>query len=440
MDQAQKHPRNDPRAISALNAAIDHALAELKVIHRRWPDVGTGQDHISSLYAHLNKAEPWRSSLRWLDLFDILGSFIKRYEVTQPEGATEAIKLSSGLTAERFRAFSKELSEYLLSFPRSYDFFVELPSMPNWGTGEIRLTDRLWLAEEQSAATAPTQGLFGLAQLAPPPRARVLARIRGFGFAAGRLDTTAVGDAISYLKQFCYLFQQLRVHKSSFSLSSAVDTNRLTSWVADCASPEEKIDVGLPEKLKDYLSRFSVDETVLKVWDRPMAAKTVLAGAQRTASTRKEKTSALVDEAAWAVKLMDCPSVWRDGVLIRAAAEWGFDSEQADNETLSLLQACVGLEAILGDDNTEEPLTSRLADRCAYLLGKSHKDREVIRRDFTALYKVRSKLVHGRIPKLGLSDSRQLHFARTTLREVIICEAKMLHSALNRDRQKNVRG
>jgi hypothetical protein len=63
---------------------------------------------------------------------------------------------------------------------------------------------------------------------------------------------------------------------------------------------------------------------------------------------------------------------------------------------LALLQNCIGIEALLGDDEKDEPLTTRLADRCAYLLAKSSEERAAIRQRFKRIYAVRAKLVHGR--------------------------------------------
>jgi hypothetical protein len=113
--------------------------------------------------------------------------------------------------------------------------------------------------------------------------------------------------------------------------------------------------------------------------------------------------------------LMDCvPEDWPDAHRIRTAVEWRFDSKEDDNQPLCFIQACIGLEALLGDDDQEEPLTARLADRCAYLLGKSHRDREGIRQHFKEMHKVRSKLVHGRSPRLlGTTRSRSNHLGRS---------------------------
>jgi len=71
--------------------------------------------------------------------------------------------------------------------------------------------------------------------------------------------------------------------------------------------------------------------------------------------------------------------------------EWAFDSANSEEEALSFLQTCIGLEALLAADDQEEPLGKRLVDRCAYLLGTGAADRDSIRDKFLAVYAVRSK-------------------------------------------------
>jgi hypothetical protein len=71
------------------------------------------------------------------------------------------------------------------------------------------------------------------------------------------------------------------------------------------------------------------------------------------------------------------------------------------------IDASICLEALLGDDNSQE-LTYKLRLRAALLLGKTLSEREAIRKTVGALYQLRSKVVHGRSHPQGdvASDSR----------------------------------
>jgi len=417
----------DARAKTALNNALDDLLPDLVALDQQ-PDIFEGYRAMDSFLKALTKHEPWRSHIRFFDLFETLSFFIKKYEVTADPGA--GIKVADALSANRYREFRNDLRAYLFSIPRHYQLTVELPSMPRWGAGELRLTKRLSLVEvpSQSGATrlADIASGLGLAKLPAP----VSARVDGFGYGAGRLDTTAVADAISHLKQFFHLFKRIEPYESaSPTLAVALGDTKIRCEVIDVEYADEHLTVELPERLRRFLWTVSIDETKLKHFDTSGGAATLLDGG-RDAKTRDEKVSALMDKAGWITRLMDCPPEWPDAERIRTAVEWSFDSQQNDNETFAFIQACIGLEALIGDDSKDEPLTARLADRCAYLLGKGHKDRARIRERFKDMYDVRSKLIHGRSPRLNLPDSEQLHFAQTVLGDVITTEANALLRAL----------
>jgi len=81
---------------------------------------------------------------------------------------------------------------------------------------------------------------------------------------------------------------------------------------------------------------------------------------------------------------------------LRLACRWLFDSYATDNELLAYVQAMVCLEIILGDASLigEIGLGELLRNRCAYLIGKTSKQRAEILRDFREIYDVRSHIVH----------------------------------------------
>jgi hypothetical protein len=77
------------------------------------------------------------------------------------------------------------------------------------------------------------------------------------------------------------------------------------------------------------------------------------------------------------------------------AAQWLFDSFGRSNDLLSFLQAMAVLEILFGEESSPElSLGALLKNRCAYLIGKTSRQRSQIMKDFAEIYAVRSQIVH----------------------------------------------
>ncbi len=122
--------------------------------------------------------------------------------------------------------------------------------------------------------------------------------------------------------------------------------------------------------------------------------------------------------------LMECKE--DEAINIISAIEWCFNSYTSENTTMSFLQICIALEALLGGDTSELPLTKTLADRCAYLISNDIRRRTDIKKDFMNLYEVRSKLVHGVITPES-NHKEYLRKGRYMLEFAIIQEIKNLN-------------
>lgn len=116
-----------------------------------------------------------------------------------------------------------------------------------------------------------------------------------------------------------------------------------------------------------------------------------------------------------------------DFTSICAAIEWYQDSRSAENQTFAYLAVCIGLEAILGSDETITELSKRLCDRFAFLLGKSRGDREALAKQYEQVLKVRGRLVHAKVARLSKEDSVLLTQARFMLKATIEHEIKRLY-------------
>jgi hypothetical protein len=113
---------------------------------------------------------------------------------------------------------------------------------------------------------------------------------------------------------------------------------------------------------------------------------------------------------------------------IRCAGEWFFESLCGSNELLSFVQAMVALEIILGDKSKSDMigLGELLSNRCAYLIGKTRKQREKVLRDFRSIYEVRSSIVHRGKNQLNLDERCLLSELRWICHRVIQEEMNLL--------------
>ena len=84
-----------------------------------------------------------------------------------------------------------------------------------------------------------------------------------------------------------------------------------------------------------------------------------------------------------------------EALRVKSAIDWLIQSEINEDETMSFIQICMGLESIFGDNDSDGGLTNSLADRCAYLIGRNITERKEIKDEFKRMYKVRSKIIHG---------------------------------------------
>lgn len=385
---------------------------------------------ILGLGNRLVEHDPWKSHISAFDLLVILSAHVRRYGLAECGDVPTTV--ATHLGEKRFKQFRNDVCKYLRSLPRNFEITFDLPSMPSWGEGALSLANNIALVERP--AISPETGLkaknaiaAALLKVPVEQHVPVALRINATGYGSGSVDATAVSSAISQLKQLFQMFRRIKPYKAGRGLRNSRMTAEVKCRVIDPAYPDEVIFVRLPVQLSSFLASVSLDENELK----PRAVG-LLSGPARKAETRGEKSTALLESMSLITSVLNCPESWPDADRLRSALEWGFDSQENDNQTFAFIQACIGLEALLGDDDKDEPLTTRLADRCSYILGTSHNDRAAIRKRFKKMYGVRSKVVHGRSARLSLSDAQELNSAQTMLANVIAAEANVLWEALRK--------
>jgi hypothetical protein len=117
--------------------------------------------------------------------------------------------------------------------------------------------------------------------------------------------------------------------------------------------------------------------------------------------------------------------------LVRSA-QWLFDSYVGRSELLGFVQTMVAFEILLGDDkeNPDISLSQLLRNRCAFLVGSSHADREAILSGFSDIYKVRSKIVHAGKDRLTNDEREMFYRLRGLCARVIEKELALLAADL----------
>lgn len=114
---------------------------------------------------------------------------------------------------------------------------------------------------------------------------------------------------------------------------------------------------------------------------------------------------------------------------IAASIEWLIDSLLAANESLSLMQSCIGIEAILGDGTQgsyEAGITARLSERYAYLMGTSADNRIELRDRLRAVFAKRGDIVHARRHRLSPPDLQVVQTAQELLHDLIRKELSLV--------------
>lgn len=115
---------------------------------------------------------------------------------------------------------------------------------------------------------------------------------------------------------------------------------------------------------------------------------------------------------------------WSDEAVnqrILLAGKWLLDGYSGKNELLSFVQASVALEILLGDKAVSDlvGLGELLRNRCAYLVGKTHAQRQEILEDFKKIYDIRSRIVHRGKDRLRQNERELLYTLRWMVGRVI---------------------
>lgn len=362
---------------------------------------------------------------QWLSTGDMYGIFMKILTEALMEKYSHSTAVN-GLLKDLFSAsliddVEGKIITFIESVPREYVIYIPLPLITDIGIEELSIGNGVVLLQIDKAGipgNSENEFLETLTSQEKIKRGTYL-RINACGYASWSLDDSAFQSAISVLKQVIYLgksqgiFKERRValtgvgllgnqrYMANLEILAVSDKSEHVEGRASLSNNFAKLieNLIITEELKDHSDAKKVGEYV------PNAFLRKFDDIRKLLTTKEDDTFS---------------------AAIKSAIEWAFDAGISDNQTVSFVQACIGLEAILGEEAGNEPLTATLSDRCAYLLGRNPRSRKQIREDFKKLYSIRSKVVHGRAVRLSEGEQYYLEWAKSILHSLIKKELTLI--------------
>ncbi len=417
-----------PKALLRIETHIETAL-ESCLVEDQWPVFESYYNSVSSLSNEVIKhKKEWLTDNNCISIFfDHVNACLKD-KFQKSEGVSG--KLSELLDAGTMSALKRTILEFIESIPRTYAIYFPLRSLTHSAITDIQLCDSVCIKRFNVGDRLPGGGtgtnnsllFFNQPQSLSAEPAYVVVQTKGY--AGNDLEDTAVRAGLSTFKQILYMCLKLNLVRR---MESAL-ARRALAMIADesLSVPTVKatiIDVAIPDKIcgrvmlplsyASHVSSLALNTPSKKITD----------AAQRGDETIRAVLKSDLNDTSCLIQTDS-----KSAQYLKSAIEWAFDSEVEDNETVSFIQLCIGLEAVLGEDSGRESLTETLADRCAYLLGNSIENRKRIREKFRELYRLRSNLVHGRSITLKDKEKEFLRWGRLVLTRIILREISNLKS------------
>lgn len=113
---------------------------------------------------------------------------------------------------------------------------------------------------------------------------------------------------------------------------------------------------------------------------------------------------------------------------IQLASKWLFESYCGRDALQQFIQAAVAIEILLGDGEAPKDisLNTLMANRCAYLVGRTPQQRDELVDEFREIYKVRSKIVHTGKSRLSTAESKLFFSLQKLCARVIKAELALI--------------
>jgi len=369
----------------------------------------------------IRKSEPWKSLLNYhYELYSITRYVIDSFQDRIPENFEgKLVELENGNLTRDVEA---RLKGYLESLPRPYFICFEMPSFPHFQVPEINLGYGVSIIDTSAGFEPTLVQPTGVGILNQPTGDqnkklkldKVYLRFSVNGYASFNFDAFSCADGLSKLKHFVFMGMSSGelLHKTliDFMIDSPSMIRIDMPFSALIYNPDDHNEahpLHLPDELGEYLKWLKVNEENIRFYDHSKAA-TVLGGKDRPPANPEEFKEALTGALATTVAFQGVPRDNPDADRIKAAMEWYVDAETTNNQTISYIQRCIGIETLLGDSGSKDRVTDKLSDRYAYLLGRTSSERQKFKDDFSEVYGRRSSIVHGRAAKLKIGYREQI--------------------------------
>jgi hypothetical protein len=327
--------------------------------------------------------------------------------------------LNKALSPEALKNLADKCLNYFLSIPREYIIYFPLPSFKA-ESSIIELSPDIFLKRflEGEPNVSTTRNFlqpmdnFNLSLFKPN---QWYIGFKEVGYFSGNIEDISFHNASSKLKRILYLgllrgfFCEKDPHPWTTAFVGLGLDNVLGSLKA----------IGMDNEPASYKYAISLPEPISKLLSR-VCLNTEDANFLEFVHDLSNDIHKYINKALHIPAQLCSGKFESDDITsITTAIEWAFDAKTNENQTVSFIQTCIALEAILGEDTKKGQLSATLADRCAYLISPRIADRRKIRDYFEKIYDVRSKLVHGRRIRLSHDDRDSLHKAQSLLNSVI---------------------
>jgi hypothetical protein len=284
----------------------------------------------------------------------------------------------------------QEIIASFARYPRSYTCEISIPHfLPGGLDGsviEVAEGIRLKLPEDGESGTS----LF----------------ICGSGYFGRHSESPFAAELITFTKIFSYICR-------AFSSEHFFSDGQSSLAVVSDDNGSHSIKLELPSDLQSRLESIMVNSSELRI-----ATNNVFLSELDRIKEVKDSLFALMGIVDLLRK--------KENARIVAAIEWYEDSTTVENQTVALLEVCIGLEALLGQEEDMSEMTKRLCDRLAFTLGRTRDERMRLHAEYLELLKLRGKLVHAKIFRLRSDDERILKNGRKMLNRMINHEIEFL--------------
>lgn len=294
--------------------------------------------------------------------------------------------------------------------------------------GRIQHFDKKIIKESSEKSLAKTFGDISRGRKTSSPTIRendIFLRINSCGYIRdNEHSSSAFQDAYSKLKAFIYL----AILKDVFTYNkwSEKPDVELNSFYR--IGKNDHIDLFFPEGVKRFLSGVEVSEKAFRQYAPSGKALGSLLDPyvkEGEEATKESKVKSFITSCREILEYLK-KNKNEEGGRIRAAIEWGFESLINYNENFALIQACIGIEAIIGDKNPDKKYV--ISERIAYMFGKTEKQRKFYKDMVKEIFDARNDLIHSKKVSLDKSEKILLNNAQDLLKKIILRE---LHFFLN---------